>query len=407
MSESTDSERDEGDRFYGVGDSIKWDAGWEPVVLWVELPFWLMVGDCRVDVEVSQHLYEVEVKSSYAELHANEVQDSRATCVYAGPFPPKLRPDLAKELEEGGVPVLPRKCKTILLIHSRCNSDVLAAADETDHRRCRDLHFYLAALCAAHIPLVNKIIQSYRLATYDFFPHEVSPWDVPVWRVASPAGFVRCVLMPYAGWDYKPHCGPLHGESKEVAHVDPCGFQASMSLRPSPGELDLLDAQTLMERGDYSGAVRRITTAVEVMVEAALVEQISKRLSDAAVARFLKTTRMDFFRRIREYENLSQRQFPPKLRSELKRTREMRHGVVHAGDRIEYLGRGRAQRSVDTGRWVYNWFENNRDRSQLRERTLGARSVGRHFAVCVFDAELTSAGVIVRSTHGPGVRQHS
>lgn len=44
---------------------------------------------------------------------------------------------------------------------------------------------YFAALCASPVPVVNEVILRNRLATYDFFPFEVSPWDVPVWFVQT------------------------------------------------------------------------------------------------------------------------------------------------------------------------------------------------------------------------------
>lgn len=194
----------QGPHVYGVGDAVKWDAPWEKVILWVEMPFWLMVPDCSLAVEVRQHTYRVDVVSGFSELYAEQVRDSRASCVYLGPIPARLDPTLAKELEENEIPVIARKCKTVLRIHSRCNSNVLAGRDHQDTRRLRDLRYYLTALCEAHLEIVNHVIQQYRLATYDYFPYEVSPWDVPVWLVDTKTGFVPSLLLPYAGWDEKP-----------------------------------------------------------------------------------------------------------------------------------------------------------------------------------------------------------
>jgi hypothetical protein len=49
---------------------------------------------------------------------------------------------------------------------------------------------------------------------------------------------------------------------------------------------------------------------------------------------------------------------------------------------------------VDTGRWIFNWFEDQPDRAVLRERRIGVRSIGRHFSY--FDAEITPEGVVVQ-----------
>lgn len=52
----------------------------------------------------------------------------------------------------------------------------------------------------------------------------------------------------------------------------------------SPGELELMDALNLMQRGDYSGAVRRVTTAIEVAVEAAVEQDVSAQDGEEAAA---------------------------------------------------------------------------------------------------------------------------
>jgi hypothetical protein len=58
---------------YWLGQELNWDSLWEPVVLWVELPFWLMVSDCSLRLEVSGHEFRVDVRGSIVELYAGEV----------------------------------------------------------------------------------------------------------------------------------------------------------------------------------------------------------------------------------------------------------------------------------------------------------------------------------------------
>lgn len=379
---------------FGVGDTINWDAAWENAVLWVELPFWLMVPDCSLTVDTSGHAYKVDVVSTFSELYAEEIRDSKSSCVYVGHFPPRLDPALAQELEDQQAPILPRKCKTVLRIYSRCNADVFSAADEQDSRRSRDANYYLAALCEAHLAIVNQVIQHYRVATYDYFPHEVSPWDVPIWMVDSPRGFIRSLLLPYAGWDLKPQIGPMGGELQEYRLISPDELQNALSVSASPGELELLDARTLMERGDYSGAVRRITTALEVITEAVLADELRKKYSEEEVQRRLEASRNDYPGRVRQYEKLSKRAMPRALRADIEKTRSIRHSIVHGGLRISFAERGRVQRAVDTGRWAFNWIENRPDRTRLRETKLAAKSIGRHFTI--FDAELTADGITVQ-----------
>jgi hypothetical protein len=67
--------------------------------------------------------------------------------------------------------------------------------------------------------------------------------------------------------------------------------------------------------------------------------------------------------------------------------------IVHTGLRISFNNRGIAQKAIDTGRWIFNWLENQPVRSTAREKRLGLRSLGRHFTL--FDAEILDTGVKV------------
>jgi hypothetical protein len=166
---------------YWIGEELDWEAPSIPVDLRVELPFWIMVPDCVQGVDINNHKFSIEIKDNYVELYAGAVVDSRYTCVYFGP-PKPLSPELKKAIKKSRAHVLSRKCKTVLRIHSACNKDVLTAAKSED-KRSRSAHHYLTSFCAAHIEIVNRLIQQYRLSTYDYFAYEVSPWDVPIWFI--------------------------------------------------------------------------------------------------------------------------------------------------------------------------------------------------------------------------------
>ncbi|MDQ4076706.1 MAG: hypothetical protein M3220_10745 [Chloroflexota bacterium] len=378
---------------YWLGQELDWDAPWEPVVLWVELPFWLMVSDCSLRVKVNGHEFQVDVQGSFVELYAGEVLDSRRTAVYVGPNPEHLNPELRQELERENISTLPRPCRSVLRIHSRCNGDVLAAVQE-DNRRARTAHSYLMALCEAHFEVVNRVIQGYRLSTYDYFPYEVSPWDIPIWRIDTAWGFDLVALLPYATWDRKPMIGPMGGLAETYTLIEPVALQDGLLAEANAGELELLDALNFMERGDYTGAVRRITTAIEAIVESVLRVELLKRHSVSDVERRLHASRNDFPGRVRQYQKLSGSDLDHQLRKELDSTRALRHEIVHRGRRITFADRGLAHRAVDTGRWIFNWFEDQPDRAVLRERRIGVRSIGRHFSY--FDAEITPEGVVVQ-----------
>jgi hypothetical protein len=150
-----------------------------------------------------------------------------------------------------------------------------------------------------------------------------------------------------------------------------------------------------MERGDYSGAVRRITTALEVIVESVVSKAVELAEGKKSAAKFLKDTETNFPRRVEKYEKLSGRTLSNAFRKEMFATRNLRHGIVHKGHRIGPSERGRAQRAVDTGRWTYNWFENNKERLEVREKKIAFRGLGRDISAGIFPTKITPDGVVV------------
>jgi hypothetical protein len=152
-----------------------------------------------------------------------------------------------------------------------------------------------------------------------------------------------------------------------------------------------------MERGNYSDAVRRITTAIEVVVEAVTGDLVEQHEGKQAAAKFLRDTKTNFPRRITKYGALSMRPLPDALMTALTRTRTIRHQIVHGGYRISPGERGSAQRCVDTGRWIFNWFENNEHRRKVRETRLAFRSLGRDQTYNIFRPEITPEGVVLSS----------
>lgn len=377
---------------YWIGEELDWQATTVPVELYVELPYWLMVPDCAQDVEVNGHKSLVDIREDFVELYAHVVVDSRSTCLYIGP-PKRPSPALLNAIKKSKATVINRKCKTVLRIYSDCNKDALAAFRETGRRR-RAAYAYLTSFCEAHFDVVNRLIQQYRLATYDYFAYELSPWDIPIWFVKMGSGFdtVKIILQDYLTWDKKPVT--VSGGTKErYKLIDPSELQTASSLQPSAGEFDLMDALNLMERGDYSGAVRRITTAIEAQTEFALRQELLKKHSLPDVEKRLKASENDFPGRLRQYQKLSRHKLSDALNKQLETTRALRHSIVHSGKRIGFNDRGQAQMSVDTGRWIFDWLENQPARFDVREKKMGKRSLGRHFSL--YYSEITPVGVVV------------
>lgn len=382
---------------YWIGQELDWQASTVPVELRVELPYWLMVPDCVQDVEVNGHKFRVEIKDNYFELYAAAVVDSKSTCLYIGPLQ-RLRPDLQEAIKKSKAPILRRKCKTVLRIHSDCNEDILVASKEKGQRK-RAADRYLQSFCEAHLDVVNRLIQQYRLATYDYFVHELSPWDIPIWFVTSGAGSVRIILQEYATWDVKPLIvsKPSGGVKEQYKLVEPSELQNAFTLQPSAGEFELLDALNFMERGDYPDAVRRIYTAIEAQTEFVLQQELLKKHPLPDVEEKLKASENDFPGRLRQYQKLSHRKLNNALVKEFDMTRTLRGSIVHRGKQIPFSERGQAQRSVDTGRWIFDWLENQPTRFDLREKKIAKRSLGRHSSL--YGAEITPAGVIVYKPH--------
>jgi hypothetical protein len=262
--------------------------------------------------------------------------------------------------------------------------------------------------------VINKLIQAYRLATYDYFPYEVAPWDVSRWTVERTGQSVPISLVPYRDWDEKPRLfdvpfgqiiekiskgEKLAAPTLPYELINETDLRAKISALANPGEFELLDALNLMERGDYSGAVRRVTTAIEVVVEAVVGKCVEEKQSARSAVKFLKDTETNFPRRVSKYEELSGRSLPGALRKDLQVTRKLRHRIVHRGYRIGPGERGRAQKSVDTGRWTFNWFENDQERFNTREKRIAFRGLGRDIAANVFPTRITSEGVVVSPIH--------
>jgi hypothetical protein len=385
---------------YIVGDRLNWDAPWINVRLWTELPFWLMVDNTTVPIKFEGHEFQVAIHDNYFELFLG-VLDSQRSVVYRGPL--KKREDLPAGVKQAmdqypNAAHMWRKCKTHLKVESRCNEDVWNAATVEELPRANEAKLYLSELCRAHIPVINTLIKTYRLSTYDYFAFEVSPWDVPHWWVERDGHSMPSTLVSYRDWDVKPiiHRSVDLSKKPEVYKlIEADDLRNQLSLVATAGELELLDALNLMERGDYSGAVRRVTTAIEVIVEAVAGKAMESANGKPAANKFLKDTRMRFDERVKMYQKLTGRKISATSLKTLKETRDLRHNIVHGGYRIGPAERGRAQHAVDTGRWTFNWFENDEPRRNVREKRNAFRSLGRDITAGIFSPKITPDGVVL------------
>jgi hypothetical protein len=388
---------------YAIGDSLNWDAPWIDVRLWTELPFWLMVNNSTVPIECGGHEFAIAIHDNYFELFFGEATDSRTTVGYRGPL--KKRENLPQTVKQAmdqhpNGSYMWRKCKTYLKVESRCNEDVWNAARKDEVPRANEVKLYLSKLCRGHIPVINKLIQKYRLTTYDYFAFEVAPWDVPRWFIEREGHAIHATIHNYREWDVKPLLFNLKDPSekpKVYNFIEADELRNQIQVVATPGELELLDALNLMERGDYSGAVRRITTAIEVVVEHVAGKAMEAAHGKQAAEKFLNSTRMRFDERHKTYQKLTGRQISRNQLMRLQETRNLRHRIVHGGYRIGPGELGMAQKAVDTGRWMFNWFENDQARCNTREKRISFRSLGRNLEAGIFRPEITPAGVVLSS----------
>lgn len=384
---------------YAVGDYLDWDAPWVDVRLRVELPFWLLVENTTLQVEVEGHVFPLSINIDPFELHTGWISDSKRGVIYQGPFQQDDElSDSIKDFKRSkpDAQLLWRKAKSVLTIVTRCNEDVWRKRTEEPDPVRPSVKLYLEELCRAHIPVVNKLVQAYRLGAYDPFAFEVSPWDVPHWIIERDSQACSCTLVPYRSWDWPIYVydGP-EGRLQPCRLIDADGLRERLSSPANPGELELLDAISLMERGNYSDAIRRITTAIEVIVASAAEDIVRAKEGPQAAKRFLEDTRVNFQRRVKKYEQLSGRTLSDGMRRELDHTRKLRHRIVHGGYRVTPAERGSAQRLVDFGRWTFNWFENDARRREVRERRISRMSSGREMTYNIFRPQITPEGIIL------------
>lgn len=363
----------------------------------MELPFWLFVENASLQIELDGHVFPVSIHVDGFELHTGQISDSKQGVIYRGPF--RNEDELSESIKrfkfaKPDAQLLWRKAKSFLKIATRCNEDVWRKRTEEPHPVRPSVEVYLEQLCRAHIPVVNKLIQAYRLASYDPFAFEVAPWDVSYWTIERNNVTCSCTLVPYKLWDHPiyGHDGP-DGQMQVRFLTDADALSAKLSERPTSGELELLDAINLMERGNYSDAIRRITTAIEVVVAAVAESVVSAKDGPHVAQRFLKDTQNNFGRRVAKYQELSSRMLPEGMRKELDKTRKLRHRIVHGGYRVTPAERGSAQMAVDFGRWTFNWFENDTQRREVREQRIARRSLGREMTYNIFRPQITPDGI--------------
>jgi hypothetical protein len=389
-----------------VGDSLDWQSRMIDVHLVVELPFFLMMEPAMVNIAHGLATHLLLVSEGETEDFVGRYEDSRRTCGYQGSDPDAF--ESRQDVKDLGLPFIRRRQRTTVYFKARVHEGILRDAhDMSNGSQRRLVGDYLSTLCEAHLPVLNELIRRYRLSTYDYFAYEVSAWDVPIWHVrGGPTGSVSVVLFHYAALATRPQLyrnifkpNKTDAERQEHHSLTLTDGEALESFDPSigvPGELDLLDARNLMERGDYAGAIRRATTAIEALVEHVLRLELLKSHDSITVERKLAANQNDYPGRYRQWKKLSGVAMDEGMEKSFERTRKLRHEIVHSGRRITFDERHVAQKCVDTGRWFFNRIEQQPKRSELREKNNTVRSLARPTLAFRFPVEETPDGFIVK-----------
>jgi hypothetical protein len=392
------------------GDTIDWYSPLALVSIHVELPFWLMLAEDNYGIDIGSDAYTVGVSHRYFEAFKEQFTESRTTRLFLGelndPEWHTKRPVSVRRDDGTVVALMERTCRTTLSFGALCHTDVLRERSDAEPPRAAvEREAYRASLCEAYIAIINEFILRYRLSAYDYFSYEISAWDVPVWTfrfqdrqiVAHPSGYRSLDLPPLEARDSEKE--GLHYSWPEFATKQQ--VESTRSDKAAPGELDLLEARSFMERGNYTDAVRRTISAIETILEHQALAALVATYGEAEGARRLEMTSLDVPGRLRQWRKLAN---APVSDDEIERfltSRQVRHDIVHRSRRLGINERGEAQRIVDNGRWLFNKIEGRQDRARLRDS--GAyKSIGRVLLSPRFQTRTDGKHFLVAAPGPPG-----
>ncbi len=355
------------------------------------------IDDCTLKVTVTQNAVEIQRGRFFRPSHAN--------VIYVDKPPPS---DKAKEIvkaEKEGVTF--RVTRTLLTLQTRALTDSIKALQEAGRRQV-DAGMYFQALAYAHLPYVNKVIDSYRSVSSDPFALKVAEWDVPLWFASLGDHLTVISLLPYAINDQYPTVFRKDAGQQPIQFASEQEVQAALNTADTPGRNELLDAWSLYYRGRYEDAIRSLITAIEIVLEAKLREVLAnKGLSESAIEQRVERTWNDFEGRLAEYLHTTSRRMPGpyistlpyingvRLKIELENTRKLRHVIVHEGQRLHFTLKEALKRAMETTTWLYNWFVDDPTKAVQTGKNLALKSVMLgHIAL---GHEYTMDGVLVKS----------
>jgi hypothetical protein len=396
-----------------------WAGGYISVRLMVELPFWLMTPDCEIPISHKHAKIQVRIRGDYAAIaDGPEFLDSQQNVIFVAPktdLTSNKRPP--PQVASSRAPVV-HPMKTVLIFEVEAIEDAVKAIqtpppetpwERTQIRRVNRAIQYFQSLAYAHLPFVNHLITSYRVASGDPFAYQISTWDVPAWFVEWNHEFVPICLMPYWGVDRYPTLrtsderepSPIYAASSEAV-------ESQSRTDVAPGILELLDARSLLYRGHFEDAVRSSVTAVEIAMEAQITKLLAdKGWPDERIRERLAETWNDFDKRVADYERISETRIPGpilselpyingiRLKSELSRVRKLRHKIVHEGLRVDFHTRGPMIRAIETMMWLFHWLTWEEGKAEEKSKSYVFCEMMRGLGIPRYTPEYRESGVVV------------
>ena len=401
-------------------ESRFWASGSVPIELLVELPFWLMIPDCELSGSYGTTKAPALIRNQYVAVADGPCfLTSRSNHVYIGPAANlDLNDKVPKRVRELRAPVF-HPMKTVVVFRPNSVEDAIQALLESPVdpecptaavRRVNRSFQYLQSLAYSHIPILNSLILSYRLASRDPFAYRVATWDVPTWFVRHNEELLRISLMPYHDNDGYPTTKEFTtGEPSLFCSAVPQAVETTTNTDIPPGMEEILDAQSLFYRGHLDDAVRSAVTAIEVAIEGQIKELLtSQGFSREQIHDRLKATWNDFDERVRDYERIRGTRIPGpvvscipyingiRLKSELGWVRRLRHKIVHEGLRVAGGSRGTMLRALETMTWLFRWLSWSEGEAEDHSRNYIFFEAMRGLGVPKYPTDYRASGISVQ-----------
>ena len=320
-----------------------------------------------LEIEVCQEFCEVSRGRQHRTSHSSFLRYERITDATTAA--------LDERIQNADGAISYRALRTVLRLRTQAIEDAILAYSESNTQRRQHGLAYMQALAYAHIPIINRLINSYQRGSEDPLVHEVADWEVAFWILRTNENWLGIPLHPYLTYDQYPYVCDFSGNRTPIGFATEQQVRASLVEEPISGHIELLEAWGLYYRGQYGDAIRLLATSTEMSLESVFRKLLrQKGHSDEEIEKRLEETFNDFECRLGDYVSTARRRLPGPILSilpyingvrykqELDRTRRLRHKVVHEGLRFDKKMVGSIQRAMETTTWLFRWLNESAGR---------------------------------------------